>query len=296
MGRSLQLGLLLVVAVVVGCTGDGGETHAPVYLTEEIPPCTPVNGMERLRFPCEYSNQGRYGFSHEAFVIWGESPRNLAFFVGEDHKTAHVVVRASYLPNTARCNVQDSHRVAPWHGSEDWPFSIVRCYVDVRVNSYIYGSGPPVLTLAVWERLGSDSAGAARRINDGPRIGREEILFLGPSWDYTAQVYQEHFAPPWRLGYREDGAVLALHPAREYWLGVNESWRPSVEMTLEDFKASVAAAYTAFIAKFDGKVSDLPGAPALQPDANKLHEFYVDAGAMEQPGGPPVQPPPVPER
>ena len=36
--------------------------------------------------------------------------------------------------------------------------------------------------------------------------------------------------------------------------------------------------------------------PHLVLDANKLHDFYVETGAVNHPDGPPGQPPPVPGR
>ena len=96
---------------------------------------------------------------------------------------------------------------------------------------------------------------------------------------------------------REDDSVIAVHPDRSYWLRTTgETHRAVLEMSLSDFAAAVTTAQTVRMTDFSGRVSAKTNAPMVQTDANKLHDFYVEAGAMDHPDGPPVQPPPVPER
>ena len=282
--------LLVAVTAALGlaaCSASSG----PTYLTEEIPPCTPVDGL--AVDPCD-PDADTSGPDCDPRCVGPTSdtwdiPTPIASFLGyyqasDGVGTAHIVIRGTYLPYTVRCHVTDYFRYAPWLNLHEGPTKITNCYGDVRVNSYIYGSGPPVLTVLLRkDSLHSDL------------LGREEILFLGPAWNYSVKGYQSHIQGAWNV-VRENGAVKVVHPDRGYWLGVNESWRPTVEMTLEEFEARVVEEYAAMLVKSDGKVANVEGAPAPQPDANKLHDYYVAVGAMDHPNGPPALPPPVPQR
>ena len=75
---------------------------APQYLTEEIPPCTPVEGTSVD--PCEpvaaaISSRGSWEI--------GPEPRSVGFYLGsprgEGNIVAHVVLRGTYVPGTVRC-------------------------------------------------------------------------------------------------------------------------------------------------------------------------------------------------
>ena len=295
LGVGFAVAALLAAALMVlaACSASPGTT----YLTEEIPPCTPVDGAGHVD-PCNPRGH-TVGFSASSLghsLIMKDSPASIADYLGDDPElngivTAHIVVRATYLPDTVRCHATDHGRFAPWSTSRVVPWPITKCYGDVRVNSYIYGSGPPVLTILLGEGLGSAVDEMEEVIVSRDIGGQEEILFLGPAMGYEVEVYQSYDSEPWTV-VRENGTVKVVSSDRDYWLRQSESHRTEVEMTLEDFEAKVAEEYAAMLVRYDGRVAFAEEAPAPQPDANKLSDFHRAVGAMDHPEGPPVLPPP----
>ena len=275
---------LLVALVLAACSADDGI----------IPPCTPVEGSDVD--PCALTNS--YGVqppgtaSGRSPDIDTTVPYTVRRFLGESITAAHLVVRGTYLPGTVRCAVHQGIRGAEWVFGEgglniDWP--VTNCYADMRVNEYYLGSGPPMLTVLLQSsNLTTNRVGGERKYSDV--VGREEIVFLGPSFDYSVEALQVY--ERWDVQ-RDDDSVIAVHPDRNYWLRVGgETHRAAVEMSLSDFAAAVTAAQTARMDEFSGKVSADTDAPAVQTDANKLHDFYVDAGAIENMDDTLILPPP----
>ena len=294
MGRSLQLGLLLVVlALVAGCSE---EPPLPEYLDKVTPPCVPVDGVDVD--PCAprafYGVQAPGG--HREPDIGTTVPYTIRWFLGESISAGHLVIRGTYLPGTVRCATNQGVHGADWAFGEgglilDWPST--KCYADIRVNEYYLGTGPPMLTIMLQSfNQGADHQIAEKRL--ATLVGREEIVFVGPAVDYGTEALEVY--ERWDVQHDGDSAI-AVHPDREYWLWVGgETHRAAVEVSLADFAAAVTAAQAVRMADFGGRVSDHPDAPMLLADANKLHDFYVEAGAMEYEDGPPVPPPPVPQR
>ena len=104
--RVIQIALLLVaLALAAACDdlseGVRTETTPPKYLTEEIPPCTPVEGS--TVDPCE---PGLTWMAAGGSYTIGPEPRDMRVFLGGERLTvsvAHLVVRGTYLPGTVRC-------------------------------------------------------------------------------------------------------------------------------------------------------------------------------------------------
>lgn len=211
---------LAVLAVVLLSSCDNGDPYTG-HLEKEIPPCTPVEGSSVD--PCEPDVFQQY---HGNLIL------EMRFFLEPLSPTpvavSHIVLRGTYLPGTVRCNVTDYRFRQPpnddlndWNG---WIYSTaVRCYVDVRVNAYILGSGPPILTVLVdenhqlyhrehipalttveemqeymqkarrsYERMfieGGDFS-SAHGIAAGGIEGVEAIMFIGPSYDVSPQEWK----------------------------------------------------------------------------------------------------------
>ena len=127
----------------------------------EIPPCTPVPGSSVD--PCK-AGRGLFNATSGSMTALLADPPAVPYSVG-DHldglgwstfEVVHIVVRGTYLPGTVRCTSGNSFRV-PSHLelSPDEPPDIlidllqIYCYADVRVNAYIVGTGPSVLTAIV---------------------------------------------------------------------------------------------------------------------------------------------------
>ena len=61
----------------------------------------------------------------------------------------HLVLRGTYLPGTSRCTTTDPFRPPAYLQEKfvgtDGEYSI-KCYIDVRANAYVLGSGPSTIT------------------------------------------------------------------------------------------------------------------------------------------------------
>ncbi len=247
---------------------------------------------------------------------------------------SHIVLRGTYIPDSVRCTRDNPFHMPSYEEPGYFQNSLLmQCYADVRVNSYVLGSGPPELTVMVhFMRYREDSwAGDPERThdewvdlglwateryleegdvlsegpwNDAGLYGREVILFLGPSHNHATEVWQVFGT--WDVQLLEEGTVKAVHPARDYWRRFRPSEYPThlaaLEMTLPAFTEAVSAAQTQRLADYGGRVAPetIQGRasgvdlPMLVTDANQLTQFYRDTGAYDHPGGSPTQPPQVP--
>ena len=227
----------------------------------------------------------------------------------------HIVIRGTYLPGTIRCSYGNRFRPPAYTGS--WGYNtfplLLQCYADVRVNAYILGSGPPVLTVEVAHETYNDEwtneevVGLKRRyvralmeggdlhseysIEAGGTAGREEILFIGPSVDMSTEAWKLFRA--WNLARTSGGAVVAAHPDRGYWLSRGPEYRSQLEIELLTFEQAVTEAHEARVAANDGRTASDPSYPMLVTDANRLSDFFREIGAYDHPDGPPAEPLPT---
>ncbi len=311
---------LAVLAVVLLSSCDSDQYTG--YLEEEIPPCTPVEGSSVD--PCE---PGVSWMSVHGSVVFGDEPLGIAFSLGDNGTTvsiAHLVLRGTYLPGTVRCNINDRLFRPPPH-SESLAFidmeRSIKCYANVRVNDYILGSGPSTLAVLVWRKnywfaterevveelrssfeqvlIEGGELNLSMSIPTGGIEGREAMLFLGPSVDTSAEVWEVF--DTWDVEQQEDGTVIAAHPFRDYWSRNDyEAYRSRIEMKLSDFTEAVEEANEQRINEYGGHIvpEDMEGIavgvelPMLVDDANELQDYYIEIGAYDHPDGPPVQPPP----
>ena len=228
----------------------------PEPLTEDIPPCTPVPGSNVD--PCEVGILGGPVTNQAASYDFGTEPTSVRFHLGSDssegYSAVHLVVRSTYLPGTLRC---EATRIFPEEGGGvEVGIGDLRCYVGVRANQYIVGSGPATLTVLIYdahhysyatqdqiktllnsmERVFIEGLpGGTGLAPEGGIIGRETILFLAPELDAEIDVWE--VADEWDVQQREDDTVIAVHPHREFWKShANyQTWLPRLEMTLPAF-------------------------------------------------------------
>ena len=285
------------------------------YLTEVIPPCTPVEGASVD--PCE-PNVPRVGSALASTAPGQNGPYSLLFFLeGNAVRGAHLVVRASYLVESVRCRNYTTDRKPPYMGHSTMEIAsgvgLLRCYADVRVNEYIIGSGPPRLTVIVSELALWDERWSAGQVehaqttleqlfvtggNDiyfvpaGGIEGREEIMFIGPATDYSIETWEVHST--WDVERKADGTVVVVHPFRHYWLAQNaDLYRADVEKTLATFKQEAQAAQATRMTTYGGRVEMASDAPLMQTDATKLHQHHVAVGNTTHSDGPPILPTPA---
>ena len=304
----------------------------PDYLTEDIPPCTPIDGS--TVDPCEPGVRLTMATGASLGSTNGEesdTPAGVRQFLDGDSliSVSHIVIRGTYISNTIRCvsgipfRGPSYEELGYFHNT-----TLMQCFADVRVNAYILGSGPTELTVVVdfyhyWEGVSRQDTideitfltelGFERgRYSTGSRFdtstvglgGREVILFVGPSHNHAVEAWQ--IFGMWDVQRQEDGTVTAVHPATEYWKQVRsdeyKTQRGALEIGLSTFITEVSNAHGARVTDYGGAIapSDIDskkeGAdlPMLISDANRLSQFYTDTGAYDHPDGPPTQPSPVP--
>ena len=204
-------------------------TPTPEPLTEDIPPCTPVPGSNVD--PCEVGILGGPITNQADSYDFGTEPTSVRFHLGSDsskgHFAAHLVVRSTYLPGTLRCEA--TRIFTAEGGGVQLGIGELRCYVGVRANQYILGSGPATLTVLIYdahhysyatqdqiktllnstERVFMEGLpGGSGLAPEGGIIGRETNLFLAPELDAEIDVWE--VADEWDVQQREDDTVIAV--------------------------------------------------------------------------------------
>ena len=308
-----------------------------MYLTEEIPPCTPVAGSSVD--PCEMGAKLLNTFNGSVSQSTVDPP-SVPYSVGDyldgfgwwEYGIGHLVVRGTYLPGTVRCTSGNNFSVPPHllPGEDETPTVLdnalfIHCYADVRVNDYIVGTGPSMLTVvvgfekygaqgqsyyaegevealrAIWERALNEGGRQVHRpylhVVTGPSegiTGREAMLFLGPSSDASIESWEVYAT--WDVQRQEDGTVVAVHPDSyfyEYQLPNSyDSLRSRLVLTLPAFTQAATAAHQARVTANGGRTRPDPTYPMLVTDANQLSSYFREVGAYDDPANPPAQPPP----
>ena len=304
-------GLVLLLAVLaVGCRGDASPT--------EIPPCTPLEGA--IQDPCEPDLTQSSDANVRSINLLGDEPWPIRDYLdGGDGtlRTGHIVVRGQYIPGTVRCATRNIYRAQPHTTLDDYELEsglgFVNCYADVNVAAYIVGQGPSTLTVLAervryWDpRLTEEEAEEARRsvesvfvqggntgnsrirgVPNGGITGVESILFLGPAFDASIEAWEVFFI--WDVERRDDGTVIAVHPDRDAWArrdNYETAYRSKAEWTLSDFTTEAQAARRAMVTDYGGRIDEDEDLPQLVTNANELHDYYEEVGAVNHPDGPP---------
>ncbi len=308
-------------------------TPTPLPLAEDIPPCTPIEGASQD--PCVAGDTPADSLSAAGgypSALLDEVPTSVRETLdGTISFVPHIVVRATYIPDTARCTSGNLYRPPAYTEEDLFEYSYtIQCYVDVRANSYILGNGPARQTVLTyvhhyWEGSfapdpdnPNDLSEAERLMlhpalyvslyegtaGTGPGIyGLEQVLFLAPADNQGVEVWQR--VEGWDVERDADDpdVVRVIHRERDIWRDHRpedyQTYRHILEPTLADFTASVRAAHAARVAEYGGRVGpwDMDGRalgaglPMLVSNINQIDEFLRSVGAYHHPDGPPTQPP-----
>ena len=328
---------------VPAATTHPAPTQIPELFKQQVPPCTAVEGASVD--PCQPGFAGWIDVGPPATTIIPDyayfggppGPFPVDWYVrgyrSSGTYAAHLVARATYLPNTIRCIAPETFRDPPRLVSslrnsplrDMGPGGVYRmtCFADARVGEYVVGSGPAKLTIIVgtvnyhsraanWppEKAEADRVRMEQAFTNGGTAynlvvptglpGQERILFLSPSRDTLIEAWQSR-SSPWDVQRGEGGVVMVIHPHREYWQDHSGQWdtyQSQVEMTLADFKAAVLASHQARMTEYGGRIFKDPDYPdyefpMLRTNANDLPQYMRDVGAYTMEGGPPEPPPPA---
>ncbi len=297
---------------------SSAPTPAPVYLNREILPCTPVSRTNVD--PCEPDAPPFEMGGANSVPLLGDEPASIREMLDDDSPlpawVTHFVLRGTYLPGTVRCTVGDRFRPPPYL-LDEFVYTAnsrsFKCYVDVRANAYVIGSGPPNLTVLAFRYAYFDGQYASL-VGEGRTEqevieelrhqfetainsyfpGREHVIFLGPSVDISSEAWR--FMGYWDIQQTNGDAAIAVHPRRDLWASTRpvdyRTHLSTLEMPLPAFTQAVTAAHQARVAEYDGRIGADADLPDLLTNANDLREYYIDVGAYDHPDGPPTQPPP----
>ena len=288
-------------------TSASTPTSAPENLTQEIPPCTPAPGSAMN--PCDPDAPPLDTGMAQSVPELGEEPSGLRTMLEDGLSppawVTHLTLRGTYLPGTVRCTAGDPFRPPAYlqdeFGDTTYQRSI-KCYIDVRVNSYVLGSGPSMLTTMLliysyWdderdlvEELRQQFETAISDVFPG----REHIMFLGPPVDLSSETWRS--LGRWDVQLREDSTVIAVHPHRDLWRRLRpdeyQTHRAALEMELPTLTQAVTTAHQARVTEYGGRIGAETNLPMLVTDANQLRQYYTEVGAYAPGAPPPAQPPP----
>lgn len=307
MKTCLFMGALLLV-FVAAC--------APATAFAVTPPCVPAPGS--TTDPCapqEYGDDGDDGGITLSRIL-RDTPTSMRSYVDSGPSLmAHIVVRATYLPDSVRCVTDGVRtRLAAWV-TVSTSITAVDCFADIRANEYYVGSGPTELTVQVkWRWYGTSRhedvvqrQWAAQietvlreggrfgntRVLDGGIEGKERILFLAPSIDLSDQTWRVYRS--WLLERLPDDTVIAVNPSRQRFLENPEydfeRYRSELEMSLEAFKTAVVAAHKARMTEYDGRIGEETDLPLIVGSVGELEQYYRGVGAYDDADNLPVMPP-----
>ncbi len=289
------LALTTVLILVTACQSGHPTSPYAGYLEEQIPPCVPALGSSVD--PCEphsvVETSPLRGLASGG-IFSKSNPQTIREYLdGSISFIPHIVLRGTFLPDTVRCDAGVPNR-EPSYVEPGGYFEhsvVIQCYVDVRVNDYVLGVGPPRLPVLVayWHYFRGEYARGlpvmgleteedlveairatyVRELEDGPVLnegprargdgiyGRERILFLGPAHNATTEAWE--IFDSWGLERQEDGTVVAVHPERNRWrVGRSEeyqTYRSLLEMELPPFTQEVKEAHQARLSEYGGRIA-----------------------------------------
>ena len=278
-------------------------TPALTYLTEPIPPCTPLPGSSVD--PCEPRVRRTEAHDTSGLIIAAPPLRveHLLHHPREPFNTTHVVLRGTYLPGTVRCT--SGHRIRKLsYSSGRLRGLIIYCFADVRVNAYLIGSGPPNLTVIVvsslyTSRFEHDDEDYGLPQLESRRLAHERALAEGGRFEYDFALKghmlpRGHFHPitlggsrlrgPWVSGppggITGKEVVLFISPVNN--LSV-EAWRVSEAWDLERREDGTVVAihpniewYQRYGAGADRSLLEME-LPALEQAVTAAHQARVAA-------------------
>ena len=289
-------------------------TPTPQPFLGVVPPCTPAPGSDVD--PCAPRRPIQRGMGGHGEGSPSPEPQTLREQLDRlgPVSVTHLVLRGTYLPNTARCTYGDPFSL-PDYSRDRLTFHIgkraFKCYVDVRANEWLVGIGPAQVTVMTWSFTYSegeytppsgDPQGRTTE-EDGLEFmrafiervtrqyeNREQILFLGPPASLGSQAWALiHW---WNIEHQDDGTVLAHQRWARDWERLEPDafaeFTSRLQLTLPAFKTAIQQAHQLRLDEFNGRIGSDASLPDLVSDARNLDDFYEDVGFADA-----SQPPPA---
>ena len=279
---------------------DAPEHTDPIepspYLVDPVSPCTPIeNGTAD---PCErrlYDWWCCEIFLYRSPAPWWppdipwDAYEKLSITNGAAYHHAFSVVRATVIPGSTRCIPVSGAlgssvitRTEPEYSPE--PVQEY-CFVDVRVNEYLFARGPKKLTV----RLDSQTSwsGDFDSVSEHREFlveqfaqfeGYEFVLELIAPINLLVRTWWVGTA--WDVQRKSDGSVVAVDRLAKAYADSPE-WLHKVELPLPELREQVRRANDEKLAKYDGRVgkrSNLPSVIHYIGDAS-LMRWMLDQDA-----------------
>ena len=295
--RILQITALVAVLLLLAACDQAPEHE---YLKKEIPPCTPA--PDSTVDPCDPdAKQFSFGFGHPD--LWGvDAPTSVREMLDDSPPPAwvtHFVLRGTYIPGTGRCTAGDPFRPPAYLQSEfedmsdtstEWSDWSIKCYMDVRANAYIVGSGPPSFTalLLRWFESGDTRTEEEKERMETLRnqfeyplnaafSGREHVMFFGPPVDLSSETWR--LLGYWDVKRQADGTVIVEHPEIELWASQRpedaQTHRSELVMELPALTKAVTTAHQERVTENGGRIGADASLPALVTDVHRLRDYYT---------------------
>ena len=282
---------------------------------ETVPPCTPW--PESDRDPCERRVPWeRPSLKYPIVVPLYAEPDPVPTIRGavdegfeRPTQLPHQVVRGIVVPGSTRCASQVGRALsAGFFGQEVlWRpgGSNIRCFVDVLVREYLFGTGPVRITIQKGRRNNDhlhDDYATVPRDNayfadiSSPLAnaleGYEWIFWLELPLDPTSGTWESsHY---WSVQRLEDGSIAAV----DRWSGRHSkqgTYADRLEIPIDRYAAEIKAARHHYDQLYDGKVSASQYAPDIIATSHRsdLIAYLRAIGTYDVPGFTPQPPPPA---
>ena len=284
------------------------------YLEEPIPPCTPINPDGPDPCKSERSPPTRDSSSNSSYIaLLPDVLPTISEIINELHPimTPHIVVRATGLPDTTRCDGLYSIRIANFEPEDRGLSNLFHyyCFTDFRINEYIIGDGPPRLTIDIAavavsladpdevETIDEQWMKQTFDLPDPERAskyeGKEYIIMLGVYENLSIEVLspQGYYYSMWQIT-RENDELRAISVAMEDWAQTPEH-RQQMNRPLDELIQEIKQAIETRTAQTGGRIGLDPSLPMLITDANNLQDFYQAVGAVYKGDDATVLPPPA---
>lgn len=289
------------------------ERPPVAYLEEPVPPCTPINSD--VPDPCGYKPPPRTKDSDSnRFILMPDILPTISETINElpPTMTPHMLIRATGLPNTTRCDGLYPVKIADFRPEDSWLWNMFRyyCFTDFKINEYIIGDGPPILTIKhATGRVSLENPDEVETVDeqwieetfdlpDPERAsrfeGKELIIILGVPGNFSIETWspQGYYYSMWQIT-RVDDELRAISAAMEDWARTAEH-RRQMNRPLNELIQEIKQAIETRTTQTGGRIGPDPDLPMLITDANRLQDFYQAVGAVYEGDDATVLPPPVP--
>ena len=284
------------------------------YLEETILPCTLI-GPNKVD-PCEAAPPPGTRSSGSSAMVYMPDPLPSISEVVIHELTplfaTHVVVRATGIPDTTRCDGLYPVQRADFRPEDESLQGDFRyyCFTDFKINEYIVGKGPPKLTIKAatgtisflnpedWKTADEQWMKETYEFPDPESSsgleGQEFLIMLGPSRNPTVEVWETvgYEYSLWNITREEDG-LRAISTA--FYLAVSPEQRQAMNRPLDEVIREIKEAVETRTTVNEGRIGPDSSLPMIVTDANRLQDYYISVGRVyEGEGANIVLPPPVP--